>query len=207
MESCYCASIEMCLEVLPLADYLVASEGPHSRCAIIQSHTMNRLLQLSNKATSLQLALCLAESFIQKIDSYLPRDKDVLELGCDIAVIDLRAFEAWFPRLCLLQLNHQSRDTFKRCKVHPKLKPEYLGYDVCHALFASGRFSPREKERLWKEFCQVVCFYRQSKYLRQKNYASRSYGLCWSPAPYDSEQGSSYKYTRAFTFANDLTIY
>jgi hypothetical protein len=207
LESCYSATIENCLECYSWASYLISSEGPHSKCIMLNPHCISVLCKTPTQAVRIDaLARFLAQCFMYKINSYAYRDNQLLELGCDISVINLQAFRQQWNRLRDLSLNNQPDDVYRKSKVHPKRRPADLGYDVYSTIMHSN-LSNQQKEEFQQWFYTIVIFYQQSKRLQEKRYASRSHGLSWSPAPYDSEQGWTYKLTQAFLHQEELTIY
>ena len=206
LESCYTASIEMCLETVNKARYLIASEAGHARCSMLSAHCLQHLSKYSRPKSLRELAIKMADSFIHRVNYFSYRDKVLLDLACDSSVIDLEEFKQLYPVLCQSELNQQIDAVYRESKTQPKRDQFHLGYDVFSVL-SKGRCPSVIRNECLLRFSKVVIYYQQAKWLREKKWHKRYHGLCWSPAPFDSEYGWTYKYSTAYQDMNQLTIY
>jgi len=211
LESCYSASLENCRVISRVADILVTSEHTHARCGVISSEWIDwmnqRLEQKTSPLTSVECGAVLAKSFLHRVNSFSFRDVDTLSLVSDISVIDLRSFSRLYSLSLQLHINRQPLDVYKRSKIEPKRSKHKLGYDLWSVVLSSPVLSETLKSQFAKVYATVVLFYGQSKWMQEKPRASRSHGLCWCPAPYDSDYGWMYKLISAFEDRERLTIY
>ncbi len=205
LESCYTASIEMVLEVLGKARYLIASEAGHARCSMLSTHILSRM-NLQNPQTIRELAIIIADSFIHRVNYLSYRDKILLDLACDSSVIDVEQFAQLYPLLLQCSLNKQIDAVYRESKTQPKRSPYHLGYDV-FSVISKGHCPSQIRNECLLRFSNVVIYYQQAKWLREKKWHIRYHGLCWSPAPFDSEHGWTYKYCTAYQDLDKLTIY
>jgi hypothetical protein len=206
LESCYTASIEMCLETSNKARYLIASEASHAKCSMLNTHCLQHLSKYNNPDSVRDLAIFMADCFIHRVNYFSYRDKVLLDLACDSSIIDLEQFKQLYSTFCQAKLNQQSDEVYRKSKTQPKRSPSYLGYDV-FSVISKCQGEAQNQSKCIRQFSNVVIYYQQSKWLREKKWHTRYHGLCWSPAPFDSEHGWTYKYSTAFQDIDKLTIY
>jgi hypothetical protein len=207
LESCYSATIENCLELIDKTSYLIASEHSHSKCSIINNISIPSIVAFSNSKnfSCKMLSLIISNSFIKKINSNSHHEEKMLDLTCDISIIDINIFKQLYPIIFQLNINKRPYNDYIKSKVYPKKNNSDLGYDL-YSIISLCNSSP-QKTQILSLYSSLVIFYEQSKWLIAKKYSSRAHGLSWSPAPYDSDHGWSYKYSNAFLYKNHLTIY
>ncbi len=206
LESCYTASIEIGLEVIGKARYLIASEAGHARCSMLSDYCLKSIIRYQESRQIRDLAIFMADCFIHRVNYFSYRDKVLLDLACDISVIDLDQFAQFYPILCKAKLNEQIDAVYRESKTQPKRDQYHLGYDV-FSVITKGHCSSVIRNECLLQFSKVVIYYQQAKWLREKKWHTRYHGLCWSPAPFDSEQGWTYKYSTAYQYMKLLTIY
>lgn len=209
LESCYSSSIENCLSLLNNTEVFVTSEHTHSRCSIFTPYFIEWLRSQSNldRVDALECATALSRGYIQRVDSFPYRDVDTLSLVTDIVVIDMNAFASLFALLRKLKINRQSYSVYQLSKVNPKRDKHKLGYDVWSVIDYSGEVSIEDKTKFTRLFQECIVYYLQSKWFRDKPRSIRSHGLCWAPAPYDSDNGWTYKLISAFVDQDRLLVY
>lgn len=210
LECCYTASIENCIELKDKATLLITSEYKHSRCLCLDLNCILDIKHILYNSTSNVLtliAIALASTYINKINAISFYDSDVLSLDSDIVIIDLTNFQHLYHVLKKINLNNLTHDAYKNSKLNSVISSKNIGYDIYHAINLDDTNNINDKNIFFEIFNKTIIYYKQSNLLQNKKNAHRMHGLNWSPAPYDSEHGWTYKYTNIFPDHNLFTIY